>query len=275
MTVHRPGHDRSHEHQVSATTGDGPPTGAVSPAARRTWFVLGGIITAAVVVCGAVLAAAVLNGVPPPGHSSRFTGTHEGVPGTVLVDGSNAGVELTGAAVTGVTVDVDQSWYYSEPIVDTSRQDSDLFVDLSCSVAGIPVWFAPTCRIDYAARVPASSGAHVELTDGAVTVRGLRGDADLRTTSGNVEMIDMMSDTATAETTAGRISLEFTRVPSRVEAASTAGAIEVRVPRGPAYRVVTESSSGSVDVGVTTDPAAGSIIDLSTTSGGITVTYTD
>lgn len=267
---------------------------AAPASVRRAWFLLGGLITAAVLAFGVLVAWQVHAGTGLPPETEQSTVTTEGVPETLIVQGSSAEVELIGTAAEAVTAELNlRGRGNQQPVVDTDWQGSDLLVDFHCRYTGIPLWFSPGCGLDYAAQLPHASNAEVRLSSGSITAEGLTGDADLKTTSGAIEVRDvagdlrtsassgstvatgLTSETATAQTTAGGISLEFVEQPARIEVEATSGNIELSVPRGEAYRVITDSSSGRIDIDVATDPEAESIIDLRTTSGSITVGYSE
>ncbi|WP_150460297.1 DUF4097 family beta strand repeat-containing protein [Nesterenkonia ebinurensis] len=249
---------------------------AAPAAVRRAWLTIGGFLTAAVLAAGAYLAWSVITGSGMSEQTERSTITSGEVPETVAIEGTVASVELTGAETGAATADLNLSWYASErPVVGDEWEGSTWVVDLGCQHMGIPIWFAPGCGIDYSGHMPASAGAEVALTSGSITLKDLRGPLSLETSSGRVTGEGLSSDIADTRSTAGSISLEFTERPSRVEAEATSGNIEVSVPRGEAYRVLTDTASGGITIDVATDPEAESTIDLRTTSGHITVTYSD
>lgn len=71
-----------------------------------------------------------------------------------------------------------------------------------------------------------------------VTMTGTRGQLDLVNVNGHIRVQDAASDTVNAETVNGAVELDFTAAPSAVTAASTNGAITVRIPDdGSSYAV--------------------------------------
>lgn len=224
--------------------------------ARRNWLIVGGILTVAVLSLGVYVIWQVFTGAPLIQHAEQSSFLTEGTPQTVSVEGTSANVDLSGTQTDDVTSNLNTIWYSSEPVVDTTTDDSDLLVHLYCRHTGVPIWFAPQCSIDYTAQIPRSAGASVDLTSG---------DLSITDVSGAVQ----------ANSTSGRIELEFSEVSDTITAETVSGSIQVKVPQGEPYRVLTDSNSGGINVDVATDPSSQHVIDLTTTSGNITVSYSD
>ena len=107
-----------------------------------------------------------------------------------------------------------------------------------------------------------------------MNVRGLSGDAELRTGSGDVNAEHLATADVTADTASGDVELEL---PARRRAASTRRPRPATwtslVPEGEAYRVEADSGSGEQALDVKTDPASTRIIRAQTSSGDVTVAY--
>ncbi|WP_300343867.1 DUF4097 family beta strand repeat-containing protein [Nesterenkonia sp.] len=268
--------------------------GHASPAVRRAWLIFGGLLTAALLAVGAFLTWSLLAGGGMSEQTGQASLSSGQTPETVAIDGAGADVELIGTQTDEATAELATSWYASErPAIEETWEDQTWSVDLGCRHQGVPLWFAPGCGITYDGTVPADSSVEVSLTSGAVSVENIGGAADLQTTSGSITAYDvsgdltaeatsgsirgigLTSDNVTAQETSGSISLEFAEAPAQVRVSTTAGDIEVLIPRGQNYRVLSDTSSSVVSIEVATDPDAGSIIDLRTTSGNITVAYSD
>lgn len=246
----------------------------VSPAVRYAWFLLGGLVTLAVLAGGVVTIWQVAEGNLASRQQQQSTISSEGVPETLSIAGSSANVELIGAEADAVTADLDLIWYMSEPVVDSERQGSEQVVDLYCRYNGVPVWFVPDCGIDYSAQVPEPSSVAVELTSGSILARGLADGVDLAATSGSITGEDL-SGTIQVSTSSGMISMELSEGPSDLTAETEFGDISIGVSREESYRIITSTTDGRIDVGVPSDPEAESVLDLRSTYGDITVTYFD
>lgn len=267
---------------------------AAPSSARWTWLILGGLLTAAVLAAGTYLAWSVMSGSGMSQRTEHSSLASVETPETVVVEGTGANVELVGAEIGEATADLTLSWYANErPAVTDEWDRATWTVDLECRRAGIPLWFLPACGIDYAGLIPAHVDVEVSLGSGPATVRNTSGSVDLRTTSGSIDAYDVVGDLTASATSgsilgmglasgnvaatadAGSIFLEFADAPSEVQAATASGNIEVLVPRGQSYRVLTDSAGGRVNIDVATDPDAESTIALRTTSGSVTVAYSD
>lgn len=246
----------------------------VSRSVRYAWFLLGGFVTLAVLAAAVLAIWQVREGNLLDRQDEQTTISSEGVPETVSIAGTSADVELIGAEADAVTAELDLVWYLSEPVVDSTREDSDLVVDLYCRHSGIPVWFLPECEIDYSAQIPHPAAAAVELTSGSVLARGLVGDTELQTNSGSI-VVEEPAGSVDASASTGSISLELSEAPPHVAADTEFGDILVGVSREDSYRIITDTYSGRIDVEVATDPEAEATIDLRSTHGDITVIYFD
>lgn len=243
--------------------------------ARRTWFLVGGIFTIAVLGLGVFVAWQLISGTGFGQQTRQSSFTSPGTPETVHVRGTSAAVELNGAQTGDVLIDTDLTWYVGEPVVDASPQGSDLVVDLSCQHTEFPIWFAPGCDIDFAAELPQSAGVNAAVTTGSLTVQAVEGDAEFITTAGSIDATELSGDAIEATATSGNITLDFAESADHIAAETTQGNVEITVPRGRSYQVLTDSTHGTADVQVTTDPEADAVIDVTTSSGDITVRYAD
>lgn len=261
---------------------------------RRAWWTIGGILTIAVLLCGIYLAWQVIAGTGLSRETAHSELASEQAPETVLIEGSSADVSLTGGETAQATADLDLAWYGSEqPAVEDSWDQTTWQVSLGCEYTSIPIWFTPGCEIDYDGEIPADAAAVVTLTSGSLTLDEIGGPAELETTSGsiaarqvdgdfsasatsgNIRAEELSSQNAEASTTSGQIEMGFLETPAHVIAEATSGGIEISVPRDQSYRVLTDTSSGQVIINVATDPESSSVLDLRTTSGSITVRYSD
>lgn len=243
------------------------------PPRRRLWLVIGGLVTAVLLGLGALGAWWLLTGRGVQ-QTQHTTTTEAMAPETISVHGTGANVSLNGADVAEVTADIATAWYTSEPVVDTQQRAQQLVVDLYCRHRSVPVWFSPSCSIEYTAQVPSSAGATVELDSGKVAIENLAGELTLRTVAGDISVTDG-PQTLDARSSSGQIDLEFSTPISHIEAQSVAGNITVLVPRGETYRVLTSSTTGTVSVAVDTDTASETLIDARSSTGNITVDYAD
>ncbi|MFH8408584.1 DUF4097 family beta strand repeat-containing protein [Streptomyces sp. NPDC018019] len=145
------------------------------------------------------------------------------------------------------------------------------------------------CSVHYTVEVPAglpvtgktSSGAvelsdvgavRVSTTSGAVTLDGVAGAVDVRTTNGGVRGRGLKGDGVRAQTSNGAIDL-VTDTPQDVQARTTNGAVTLTVPGGQRnrYRISTKTDNGGKNIGLPDDPSGAHRLDLTTTNGAITI----
>jgi Putative adhesin len=114
----------------------------------------------------------------------------------------------------------------------------------------------------------ASGAVHVETTSGNITASAVRGETRLKAASGDIEG-RALAGAVVAEATSGTVELGLTR-PAAVSAKATSGDVRVTVPRD-RYQVRVRTGSGNEAVGVPNDPAATNVLDVSATSGDVTL----
>ncbi|MFI7216819.1 DUF4097 family beta strand repeat-containing protein [Micromonospora maritima] len=125
------------------------------------------------------------------------------------------------------------------------------------------------------------------LSSGDLTINGATGEVRAATTSGNIRLVDAthpvrlrarsgdiearrLTSAIDAEATSGNLVVELDQpAPARLHA--TSGDVDLAVPDG-RYRVRADAKSGDTDVTVTNDPGASVLLDVSATSGNVTVT---
>jgi DUF4097 and DUF4098 domain-containing protein YvlB len=127
------------------------------------------------------------------------------------------------------------------------------------------------CEVEFRVRVPSATTATVTAQAGAVRVTGLAGDVTVRTEAGAVEGTRLAGDRVTVTTQAGATSLAFTEAPTMVQASTSVGAVEVKVPGGTAYAVDVDTSVAAADVSVQRDPASAHKIQIRTEVGAVQV----
>ncbi|MFG2058838.1 DUF4097 domain-containing protein [Micromonospora sp. NPDC048930] len=125
------------------------------------------------------------------------------------------------------------------------------------------------------------------LHSGNVSVTGARGDVRATTSSGNIEVLDAAGAVrlratsgnidarrllagVDAEAASGNVTVELDKPASaRLRAAS--GDVELTVPDG-RYQVRAGADAGDTDLGVPNDPTASLVLDVTASSGNVTLT---
>jgi len=158
--------------------------------------------------------------------------------------------------------------------------------------ADCPGVMSEWCSVGYTLDVPADVSVVASDDGDGIDVTGVRGDLDLSSTAGDIrvagasgrltldssaggiEATGLSSQVVSAKSSAGEVTLSFDRPPDQVTAHSSAGGVDVVVPRSsPAYRVTARTSAGSTQVDVKTDPTSEQTISATSSAGPVSVTY--
>jgi hypothetical protein len=171
------------------------------------------------------------------------------------------------------------------PTVTETVTGDTLTIRAHCPAIG-DAW----CSTGYTLDVPrsvsvtaSSDGDHIEASgiDGDLDLRssagGIRvtdagGELRLDSSAGAVEATELTGTRVRATSSAGGVSLVFTRAPEAVVATSAAGSVDIELPTSaPAYRVDAHSSAGPTEVDVPTDPRASRTIEATSSAGPVTI----
>lgn len=253
---------------------------------RRPWFVVGSIVTVITIGWGAFTAVALM-----AHERTRTPISFTGVT-VIRIDNSAGGMTITGIetlvaddTVSGIRR-VDRG--LMKPRFSERMEGSTLVISAEC-----PAFSTANCSVHYDLNVPrgitldlnSSTGdLRVSGVDGAITadasaggirIEGSAGVVDAHSSAGEVKVLDSRSRIVKAASSAGGVEVTFTEPPSDVIAKSSAGGVDVRLPRGETlYSVTADSSAGGVRVDVRTDPQSPNRIVADSSAGGVTVTYT-
>lgn len=111
------------------------------------------------------------------------------------------------------------------------------------------------------------STVDAKVSTGSVTVAGATGDVAARVGTGSISGRDLESHKVVAVAGTGGVSIDAA-VPADIEAATSMGAVDVKVPAG-AYRVQASQRGGTPSLGVANDPAGPHLLVLRTDMGRI------
>jgi DUF4097 and DUF4098 domain-containing protein YvlB len=100
--------------------------------------------------------------------------------------------------------------------------------------------------VSYKIRVPRHVALDIESSNGAITVTGTEGKAQLKTSNGRITMVGL-AGSVQAETSNGSIDAELTELASGdLSLESSNGGISVRLPRDARFSVDAATSNGGV-----------------------------
>ena len=263
-----------------------PDTVTPSRRVRRTWLIVGSLVTVPVLLYGAIDVASAL------AHEERTEVAKFDAGGLQSVDVDNAAgsVRIVGVEDTDtVTVTARVSDGLRATGHDVRSEGDRLVVEGTC-----PTFLSDWCSVRYTIEVPSDLAVTAETDSGRVTVTDIAGDVEASSDDGRIELAriegnvvlhsDNGSVTATgirrasrAEATSenGRVRLEFLDPPDDVVATSDNGSVDVVIPDAGAiaYRVDADSDNGTVSFPVRTDPDGDRTITATSDNGDVTISY--
>jgi hypothetical protein len=187
----------------------------------------------------------------------------------------------------GNTVDVERKVVYTlhGPSLTQKVQGNTLLIQQNCS--GLHIG---ECDTSYVISVPNKVVTTIVSSGGAVDVDGLQGQVtartsggkidvnqtfgnlDLKTDSGEISGQDLSSLQVMSQTKGGKVNLDFAAAPTKVDASSTDGTIDVAVPKGnTAYNVNAGSTNGKSTIDVKNDTESPRSITARSVDGKVTV----
>ena len=225
-------------------------------------------VSAVVLAVGAVLVST-LSIVGVLGRESvRIDRTYPGIR-AIDIDVGAESVEIVAGAGSRTQIRRVVSWSLGRPTVSQRRHGDRLVVRSSC-----PISFGRGCGGTLRLAVPAATEVRADVSGASITVGGMSGVLVLTSSAGSVRGRGLVSPDVTASSSAGSVSLTFAVPPRRVSTESSAGSVQVLVPRGSeTYRVDASSSAGSSKVSVRTDPGSSRTIKARSSAGSVRVAY--
>lgn len=200
--------------------------------------------------------------------SKRVRHTYSGVRVVDVHVGAES-VEVREGVGDSTRLDRTITWSLRTPTVVQRQVGQRLEITSHC-----PFSMGRGCSGHVLVVVPPGTEVHASSSAGSVRATGLSGVVELSSSAGSVSGTGLRSADVTASSSAGSTRLAFVVPPQQVDASSSAGSVEVVVPRGPAaYLVDAGSSAGSSDVAVRTDPASDRTVRAHSSAGSVTVRY--
>lgn len=277
-----------------------PPRPPLSPA--RRWVLGIGVVLSLIAIAYGVLLLVNLLGRTSEERRSVLPATGD----RLVVSGSGGSVQVVGGAVDEVQVVVELRYGLGRPRVEQSSGPDGVRLSASCR------WYSSFCSADFEITVPArfavdadSSGGEITVqaisgaviadssgggitvgeaggevrassSGGGITVADAAGAVDLRSSGGGITGERLRGPEARAESSGGGVRLGFATAPQLVEASSSGGGVEIRLPRTDGgYRVDASSSGGDRSVDVPTDPASSRRIRATSSGGDVRILLAD
>jgi hypothetical protein len=246
------------------------PRGPASPdalaAGRVLIFLVGGLLTLALLVGGSIQAAASM------ARTESFEPVSWSGIDTLDIKLSTGAVHIQaddGDTVHGFRNIVRQ---FQQPSLSETVQGGSLKIEPRCAV--LPV--GGDCSVSYDLTVPRGMKVMANSSAGRVEVTDLGGTLRLDSSAGKVVGERLRSPIVVARSSAGGVALDFATAPRSVRAESSAGSVDIVVPRDDTvYKVSADRSLGEPDVNVNSGPQSDHTIDASTSAGSVDIHYPD
>jgi hypothetical protein len=254
--------------------------------ARIAWRIAGAALTAFMLVYGTANAVGAL--------ARDAWRLHRTIPAGVRavdVETQVGSITVLGApdgAGPGVDVEMEVSRGLHAPSHSETLVGDRLVLRSGCA------WFVSSwCSIDYVITVPEGVSVVARSDSGDVSVSNVHGDIQLSSSSGWIEVRDVVAgravldadsgdvtvdglaaDSIEASSDSGSVTLLLDSSPTSIRATADSGDVQIALPDTPdAYRVDVSSDSGDTSADIRTDPASGRSIQASSDSGDVTVRY--
>ena len=186
----------------------------------------------------------------------------------VAIDVDTGGVSVDGGADSALTARITRGYAFWGPDVTTTATGGKVTMTADCPLLGV----ISACSADFDVVAPSGVTVNAKSTAGSVMVTGISGPTTAGSTAGGVAVLRSRASTISATSTAGDVRVESITMPTLIVASTSAGNVDVEVPRG-AYRIDAGATAGSVNLnGVTRDQTSSHVIRASSTAGGVTIT---
>ncbi|WP_328996476.1 DUF4097 domain-containing protein [Kribbella sp. NBC_01245] len=210
------------------------------------------------------------------------------VSGTSLrVETSNNDIEIRTADVSKITVTrkAERNVFSDDP----EENYEDGVLELKKTGCGFLSFGG--CDTNYLIQIPKDLAVKVETSSGEILAIGLEKGADLKTSSGRIELHTVSGDITAesssgdiegqtlgegqyrANSSSGEIGLEFARAPVSVDAETSSGEVKIELPGADTYAVDVKTNSGETDNRLKQDPAATRKIRAKSSSGDVKLQY--
>ncbi|GIH06627.1 hypothetical protein Rhe02_46940 [Rhizocola hellebori] len=252
-----------------------------------TWRVIAATFTVGVVVAGALVAWSLLR----PGNVKTETTQQifgQAISHLIFTDFEASDVIVVAGTAGEVKVRRELRWSGDDrPQADESWQGDTLVVSHNCGNAQ-----RDDCSMRYTITVPPATDVVAKTAAGDVVVRDITGPIEahavsgdiqlsgsagqilVETVSGDIQGTGLRSSKVETRGVSGDVRLVFAVAPQTVLVSKVSGDTQVKVPAGSGpYRVDVETTSG--DRSVTVDRASGAerAIEVTSTSGDVSVAY--
>jgi Putative adhesin len=231
--------------------------------ARTGWLMAGAVLTMIAVTLGPATVGLWLARQTETQHQAY---QHAG--GALTVESGEPDIRVVPGRAGEVTVERTLVWAAGKPRVAEEWDGETLRITAECSrsaLARSPI--GPRCDVDYTLRVPPDVLFAIRGGHGDLVIDGIDGRLSAQTTSGDITAASLRCTEADLRTTSGDVRARFSLAPERVDAATTAGDIELAVPPDVAYRLHIDAADQQL--GIPHNPNATRTITARTDQGSV------
>ncbi|GAB3999487.1 hypothetical protein GCM10029992_28410 [Glycomyces albus] len=225
---------------------------------RRAWWIVGGALTAAVMVLALITAGVWIWTSVSPVSSDSHTETYLEPVSEVDVDLASGHVVLTDAGGQGLEVRRDTTWQGPEPGIDERMRHDGTFTARANCAESLPFWMSvEECEIDYSIAVPSGAGTTVRAHMAGVDADGLDGELDLLVSHGEVDARNLRTTATSIDARHGDVTLAFDEVRGDIDVTASFGDVTILVPDdGTTYDVRSDADFGEGGIAIATDPSS-------------------
>ena len=195
---------------------------------------------------------------------------------SVVVDGGAANLDIDGSGPAGgasVGQDVEWTGDKTKPPQLIESIDSQGVLHLSARCASSQgTYNGGDCSISWIAHVPAGVPLTATFTDGNVIVRNFTAPYNVRTTNGNIDVVNGDRGNATLRADNGEVNAAFTGQPKTIAATTTNGNVAITT-NGSAYLDLVSAHNGNQHISNngSTDRNSPGTITVTTVNGDVTI----
>lgn len=235
-----------------------------SPASRTLLTVVGTILAVGIVV-GLVLGASILKRSTTVSTSDIDLGDSA----LIKIDAGASNLRIVQGTSDVVRVKARITSGLRKTDFQIGRRGDEIKI-----VSGCQEWLNPGCGAETTIEVPEGYPVEVRTTSGDVTVRDLVENAlTVNSGTGDISGMGLEVDEFSASTTSGDVTAAFAKQPFAFKATTTSGDVAATMASGKrTYAVTATSKSGDVSSDIESDTDGAGFIRVTTDSGDIAVT---
>lgn len=235
-----------------------------SPASRTLLTVVGTILAVGIVV-GLVLGASILK----RGTTVSTSDVDLGDSALIKIDAGASNLQIVQGTSDIVRVKARITSGLRKTDFQIGRRGDEIKI-----VSGCQEWLNPGCGVETTIEVPTGYPVEVRTTSGNVTVSDLVESAlTVNSGTGDISGTGLEVDEFSASTTSGDVAAAFAKQPFAFKATTTSGDVSATMASGKrTYAVTATSKSGDVTSDIESDTEGAGFIRVTTDSGDISIT---